>query len=174
MTRIVLDPSANAGFPQHLQIKHRPLADPLRFEKLTLAFELLDTLLQLGLDTFQGELKLLLTRDEMLGRINLQRGAIEQDLTGHRIDVNDAFDLVTPELDPCRHFFVGRENLDRVPAYPEFTPGKVIIVSLVIDVSQPAQQLIAIPGLANLNADSRLIVFFRLAKTIDARYRSNN
>ena len=39
LSGIVLDPAAEARFPQHLDVKIRPLRDPLRFDQLIFRFE---------------------------------------------------------------------------------------------------------------------------------------
>ena len=74
---IVLDPGAEARFPQHLDVKIRPFRDPLRLDQLILPPEVADPLLQLLFYIITGNVDLILGNHIMRRRKDrdmLQRG----------------------------------------------------------------------------------------------------
>ena len=54
VARVVLDPVAVADLPDHLEVEHRPLVQPLGLEELALVLEERAALFELGLDRLDG------------------------------------------------------------------------------------------------------------------------
>ena len=77
----------------------------------------------------------------MGGREHEHLGHLVEHLAGHRVDPEDALDLVAPELDSDDGLLVGREHLQRVPPDPELPPHEVDLVSLILDVDEALDRL---------------------------------
>ena len=107
---------------------------------------------QLGADVAERPLELFGGGDEVLGRVDVGAGALDQHLAGERVELDDALDLVAPELDAHGDIFVGREDLERVAAHAEGAAQEVHVVAVVLDVDQVAQQLVALDQVAPLRS----------------------
>src|SRR5437868_1793531 len=70
MAGVVLDAVAVADLPDHLEVEHRPLVQPLRLEELPLRLQLAAIPGELGLDRFDGAARALARRDEVRFRID--------------------------------------------------------------------------------------------------------
>src|SRR5438876_1234577 len=94
--------------------------------------------------------------------------AFGQDLARQGIDLDDALDLVTPELDAHAQLFVGRVNLEGVAADAELAAREGGVVTLVLHVDQAADHLLALDALAALERLDEAAVLLRRAQAIDA------
>ena len=121
VARVVLDARAVADLAQHLEVERRPLPEARRLEGSTLGFELPGPDLGFGLDVADRHQQLVPRRDVVRGRVQVHLGALGQDLTGQRIDLDDPLDLVPEEIDPDHELAVRRLDLEHVTADPE--PG---------------------------------------------------
>ncbi len=102
VARIVLDPVADAGGLQHLQIEVGALFQPLRLQQLALADELVEPHLQLGLDALD---RLLHRR----ARGDVVAVGVDADLlesvglgAGQRVEFGDRFQLLAEEAKTAR------------------------------------------------------------------------
>ena len=129
-------------------------------------------LLQLGLDVLHGKLELLVGRDEVLGGVNLDVGALPQQLAGEGVELDDALDLVAPELDAHGHLVLVRgHDLQRVPPHTEVAPRHVVVVALVLHVHELADQAAAAALLALPDVGHEALVLLGRAQAEDARDR---
>ena len=166
---VVLDPRAIADLQEHLDVVPRPRREPLGFEELALLLELLEPLLQLGLDRLDGALDPLLGQDEVLGGIDLHLLLLLDDRARGRVDDGEGLDLVAEQLDPEADLLVGRPELDDVPPDAELAAGEVDVVAVVLDVDEPQEHLVAVDDLAELERDHHLAVVVGRAQAVDAR-----
>ena len=173
-TGVVLDPGAVPDLAQHLQVVLRPELQPLGFEELPLVLEPLQTLPQLRLDPVEGRGHLLVGRHPVFGRPDGHGGLLGDHFGGQRVDLQDPLDLIAEELHPHRPVLVRREDLHDVAADPEPAPGEVDVVPLVLDVHEPAEDLVARPGLAGFDEEHDVLVVLGRAQAVDARDRRDD
>ncbi len=114
MARVVLDPGTVAHFLEHLDIVTGALFESLCFEHSVMALQVSQMFFKLALDVLQGCLEFLLWGDEVLGRIDLDLVAFTQNLSGQRLEFDNAVDSSSPELDAGTRT---RRTPERYPAY---------------------------------------------------------
>src|SRR5215510_9517730 len=148
MPRVVLDPGAGSGLPQHLEVEHRALSKPLSFEEPAVLLEPLDALLKLDLDVTQSQLELLARGYVVTGREDLQSVAPAEDLTGDRVELLDALDLVAEELDSIDLLLTRGHEVNDVSSDAEAQAAEVVVVALVEHLGQLAQEDLAPDRLA--------------------------
>jgi hypothetical protein len=66
-----------------------------------------------------------------------------------RIDAHYALQLIAKKFHAVSSFFAGRKNIYNIAAYAEGAAVKIYVVSLVLNISQLAQQFIAHTPLAS-------------------------
>ena len=168
MAAIVFDAVAVADLLQHFDIVAGTLADALGLEQFALALQRGDLLVELFLDIDDGFPDLILMRDEVLGREDLDLGIVVEDFAGEGVDFADAFDFVSPEADAQGVVAVGRLHLEHVAAHAEFGALEGGVVALVEDVDEVAQNLVAAYHLAYGELQGHLAVVLGAAQTVDA------
>src|SRR5260221_6256288 len=169
VSRVVLDAVTRARLAEHLEGEVRPLEQPLRLEQPAGVLELLGAHLELGLDVLDRFVQLLARRDEVPGRVDVDPVALGEDLARERVELRDALVLVAEELDAHREVFVGRMDLERVPAHPELAADKALVVPLVLDVDEMAEHGVPARGLALGEPDRDRAVVDGRAEAVDAR-----
>ena len=166
---VVLDPRAVADLQEHLHVVPRPRREPLGFEELALVLERLEPLVQLVLDRLDRPLDPLLGQDEVLGRVDVHLLLLFEDRAGQRVDHGEGLDLVAEQLDPVADLLVGRPELDDVAPDAELAALEADVVAVVLDVDELQEHLVAVDGLADLEADHHLAVVVGRAEAVDAR-----
>ena len=143
VARVVLDPRAEAELPDHLQVEGRPLAEARRLERPALLLQPGDALLHLGLDRADRRPQLVGRRDEVAGREDVDLRPLGQELAGQRVQLGDPLHLVAEELDPDEAVLRRRDQLQGVAADAE--PGALegLVVALVLEVDEVAQDGVA-------------------------------
>ena len=174
MARVVLDAVAVADLANHLEIEHRALVQPLRFEQLPFALELRAPLDQLRLDGLDRLLQPRARRDEVRLRIHRHAIVAAERLAGQRIERHQLVDLVAEEPDAQRRFLVRRIHLDDVAAHAERAAAELVIVALVLDLDELAQDLVAIHPLAALERQQHAVVRLGRAQAVDARHAGDD
>ena len=172
--RVVLDARAEADLAHHLDVVGRAHPQPLRLEQLALPLELGQPLRELGLDAGDRPLHPLRPGDVVGGREDVELLVLGEDLAGERVQGHQPLDLVAEHLDPDGVLLVHREDLDRVAADPEGAAGEGEVVAGVLDVDEPAQQLVAVELLADPQPDHPVDVLLRGAQAVDARHRGHH
>ena len=174
VTRVVLDARAEADLAHHLDVVRGAHLQPLRLEQLALPLQLGEPVDQLELDAADRTLHPLRAGDVVRGREDEQRLVLADDLAGDRVQRHQPFDLVAEHLDPDGELLVDREDLDRVAADPERAAGERQVVAGVLDLHEPAQQLVALDLVADPQLDHPVDVLLRGAETVDAGDRRDN
>ena len=168
MARVVLDAGAVAELAHHLEVEGRALAEPGAFEGATLGLEAADALLHLGLDVDDRLLELVLRRDVVGRRVDVDLLALGQELAGQRVELGDPLDLVAEELDPDERLLRGRLELEGVAADPEPGAGEGRVVALVLEVDEVAQDGVAPVLAAGPQLEHGRAVVDRGAEAVDA------
>ena len=89
-------------------------------------------------------------------------------LAGERIERDQLVHLVAEQLDAHRQLFVRRIHLDDVAAHAERAAREVVIVALVLDFHQLAQDALPIDPLAALQRQHQAVVRLRRSEAVDA------
>ena len=168
VSAVVLDAGARPDLAHHLDVVRRAHPQPLGLEQLALALELLQPLLELGLDRADRPLHALGACDVVGRREDVHLLFLVHDLTGQRVQGVDPLDLVPEELDPDRELFVDRDDLDRVAAHPERAAGEGEVVAGVLHADEPAQQVVALDPVTDLQPGHPVDVLLRGAEAVDA------
>ena len=174
VARVVLDAGAVAELAHHLEVERRALAEPGALEGSTLGLETGDPLLHLGLDVDDRFLELVLRRDVVGRRVDVDLLALGQQLAGQRVELGDPLDLVAEELDPDERLLRGGLELQRVAADAEAGPGERGVVALVLEVDQVAQDGVAPVLAAGPELEHGRAIVDRGAEAVDARHRGHD
>ncbi len=130
MARVVLDPVAEAHLLEHLEVVFRAHFQALRLEQAALRFQLDDPVLELVPNGGKRPVQFVGWGDELLRRKESDHAQLLARLAGEGIETRDRVDLVAKKLQPDRLLVGGRGiNLDHVAAHPEFSAGKLDVVS---------------------------------------------
>ena len=175
VARVVLDAGAVARLAQHLHVVAGPRLDALGLQQPALGPHVGQVPIELGLDVLDGKLELLVGRDEVLGGVYLHVVALAQQLAGEGVQLDDALDLVAPELDAHGHLVLVRgHDLQGVAAHAEVAPGHVVVVALVLHVDQLADQAAAAALLAPAHVGDEALVLLWRAQAEDAGDRRHD
>jgi hypothetical protein len=168
VARIVLDTVAVADFLQHLQIEQRALLEPLSLEELPFRNELPVEPVELLADRLDG-LERALARGDVVGLGEDRHPAhLPEFLAGQRVELGYAFHLVPEELDSDPEVVVAGDDLDDVPTDAERAPLQVVVVALVLDLDQLAEDLGAIHLGALVQVHQHPVIRFGRAEAVDA------
>ena len=107
-------------------------------------------------------------RDVVARRVDVDLLALGEELAGQRVDLGDPLDLVAEELDPDQGLLRRRLELEGVAADPE--PGALegLVVALVLEVDELAEDGVAAVRAALPEADDGRAVVDRRAEAVDA------
>src|SRR5262245_2657595 len=167
MTRVVLDTVAVADLPNHFQIEHRALVEPLRLEQLPFRFEQAAIPRELLLNRLHRLLGPIARGHEV--RLRIDRNLVEttNDLAGQRVEPGELVYLVAKQSDAQRVLFVRRHDLDDVAANAERAAPEFGVVALVLNFNQLAEDLIPPDPLAHLKRQQHPVVRLRRSETVD-------
>ena len=169
MTGVVLDPVAVADLADHLQVEHRPLVQPLRLERAAVPLQVRPVRLELGLDRVHRPQRRLARRDEVGLRIDGDPIVAAARPSRQRIEGDELVHLVAEQLDADAVVLVRREHFDRVAPHAESAAVEFVIVALVLDLDQLAEDGVAIDPLPALQRQQHPVVRLRRSEAVDAR-----
>ena len=172
--RVILDPRAIANLKEHLDIITRTSPEPLGFEQLAVLLELFQTLLQFVLDRLDRTLDALLRQHEVLGRVDVHFLLLLDHRAGCRVDDGEGLDLVAEKLDPVADLFVGGPEFHHVAPDAELAAREVDVISVVLDVDEPQEHLIAVDDLPDVEPDHHLAIILGRAKPVDRGHASDD
>ncbi len=134
---VVLDAGAVARLAQRLEVVVRALLEPRRLQDLALRAQLAAARSRSSISmSLHRRLELVVRRDEVLRRVDVDRVALGEQLAGQRVDLDDALDLVAEEVDAHRQLLVRRLDRDAVAAHAELAAHEVHVVALVLHVDE--------------------------------------
>ena len=99
---------------------------------------------------------------------------VADQLAGQRVEVLQALDLVAEQHRPERRLLVGREDLQRVAPHAERAAPERLVVAVVLERDELAQQLVAIDHVALHQHLAVVVVGLRRAEAEDARHRGDD
>ena len=144
VARVVLDAVAVAHVLEHLEVVGRALREALGLEQLVGRLELGHA----GLELLRDGLE----RVGHLGPLGHVVGGgpdgdgveLAHELARHGVDLGDELDLVAEEGDAQGVLGVGREDVDGVAAHAEGAAREVVVVAVVLDVDELADEVVAL------------------------------
>ncbi len=172
--RVVLDAMAVANLVDHLEVEHRPLVDTLGLEQLPFGLEGRPVLDQFRLDGLDGSLRALARRHEVRLGENGHLVVPFQRLAGQRIERDQLFHLVAEQLNPDTQLFVRGIDVHDVAPHAEGPPAELVIVSLVLDLDELAEDLVAPDRLAALERQHHAVIRLGRPQTINARHTGDD
>src|SRR5205809_1290168 len=99
---VILDAGAKAHLLEQLDVVARALLEPLRLEQLGVAAERAEALVELGANTNQRALEILLRRHVVTGGVDRDARDSGEELPAQRVDLRNRLDFVAEELHPQR------------------------------------------------------------------------
>ncbi len=174
--RIVLYAVAIADGVDHLDVEECPLRHPLRFDKLSLLFQLLLPPLELFVDSGDGAFFLPGGQDVMRLRVDRKPGQVftaRAHFSGQRIDLPQSVHLISPHLDAVALIFVRRIDFDHVAAHPKRAAPQ-ILAAFVLNLDQPPQQRFPRRLLPLLQHHQHPVIRFWRPDAVNARNAGHN
>src|SRR6185436_15205320 len=115
-------------------------AEPLRFEKFVVPFEIFDSVFELGPDRLQRAIQLVCRSHELLRRKKCDYAERFARMAGEGIKARDRVDFIAKKFQAHR-FLVGGGgiNLDHVAANTKLSARERNVVALVKHVDQAAE-----------------------------------
>ena len=110
----------------------------------------------------------------MLGREDVDLADLLQHLAGQRVDLADALHVLAEQLDTVGSLAIGRLHFQCVAAHPEPAALQDLVVALVVDVHQLAQQLVAAHLVAQPQMHHLAAVILGAAQSVDRRHRRDD
>ena len=174
VTRVVLDPGAEADLAHHLEVEHRPLPKARRLQLPTFGAQLPYPHFHLRLDVGDRH-KELVARRHVVGRgIEVHVAAFRLHLTGEGVDLHDPLHFVAEEVDPHDVLAVRRLHLQHVSAHAEPRACERRVVALVLEVHEVAEDAVAAVSAPYLEADHGGSVVDRSTEPVDAAHRRDD
>ncbi len=173
--RVVLDPRAEADLAQHLHVVLGALAQAVRLEQLALLLQDRAALVELAPDLGHRLLEPALL--DVVVRRRPDGDVLEvvlDQLARQRVEVLQALDLVAEQHRPERGLLVGREDLQRVAADAERAAPERLVVAVVLQRDELAQQLVAVDVAALDEHLAVRVVGLGRAEAEDARDRGHD
>ena len=174
MARVVLDAVAVADLADHLEVEHRPLVQALGLEQPPFLLEVAATFGQLFLDRLDRLLGPLARRHEVRLRIDGGLVVPVKRLAGQRVEGGQRVHVVAEQLDAQSSLFVRRVHLDDVAADAERAAAEIVVVALVLNLDQLAQDLFAGDALSALERQQHAVVGLRRSEAVDARHAGDD
>src|SRR3954452_8206383 len=169
MAGVVLDAGAVAELAHHLEVERGPLTQPRGFERPPLCLEAGDPLLHLRLDVDDRLAELVLRRDVVRRRVDVDFLPLGEELAGQRVELGDPLDLVAEELDPDERLLRGGLELERVTADAEPRALEGRVVALVLEVAELPQHRVATVLAPDTKPKNGAAVVDGGAEAVDAR-----
>ena len=143
--RVVLDAGAEADLAQHLHVVLRALAQAVRLEQLALLLQDRAARVELAADLGHRVLELALLDVVVRGGPDGDvLDVVADQLARQRVEVLQALDLVAEEHGPEGRLLVGGEDLQRVAAHAERAAAERLVVAVVLERDELAQELVAV------------------------------
>ncbi len=174
VARVVLDARAHPDLAQHLEVVRGAHPEALRLEQLLLALELGEAVPELVLDAGDGLLQAGARRDVVRRGEQDEPLELTDDLTGHRVDLDDAFDLVAEQLEPHRVLLVRGVHLDRVAAHPELVAREREVVALVLQLDEAGEDRALLALLPLVDDEALPLVLVGSTEPIDRGDRGDD
>ena len=174
MPRIVLDSIRESHGLEHLEVVVASLLQALRLKKFVLGLKLGDALLALFSDALESSFYLGLLSHVVRGRPYRDGLVFAQDLAGNLIDLSNKLNLVAKELKAQRMLGIRRIDIDDIPAHTERSARQVVIVSIVLDIDERMDEVVALERNLLIDVRSEARIVLGRTDAVDARYRRDD
>ena len=169
MHGIVFDAGAVAVFPQGFDIEVGPLLKALRFQKLVVGVEILESLLQLRFDLIARPQHLIMAAGIAAGREDVVELVGVEQVSGQRIDLGDPFDLIAEHLDADVELVgIARGHIDHITPHPQGSPGLIHVIAAVLQIHKAADQCIPVIAFPHPEGEEHVLVLGGVARGVDA------
>jgi len=166
--RVVFDAVAETHLLKHLQVVVRAHADALGFKELPLRLKLRHAQIELALDAGDGRVEFVARGDVLVGRIEVELVQLARDGTGERIHLDDALNVVAPELDAQRELAVRGHDVDHVATHPEAPAFQIVVVALIEILHEPFQEALPSDRQTGAQLDAHGREILRRSEAVDA------
>ena len=170
MTRIIFNSRTEAHLLHHFQIVFGAHLEPLCFQQLALRFKRGNPLPELLTNRENRPLHFLGRRHELFAGVHGYTGQSLVSFACQRLEASNPLDLVSKELDAQSIFRISRTKLDRIPTHTKMSAAELDIVSIILDIYQPQQELLARDFLPNMQRHYHRFIVFFAANAVYARY----
>ena len=162
MARIIFDAGAVAHLLHHLQIIISALLQTLCLQQPAMLIQLIKALVQLLANIIHSAFKILTTRNIVARRENCYMIALRQNLACQHIKFHNAVNLVIEHFNAHSLFTVGRRNnLNHITAHTEGTALEINIITIVLNLHQLMQNLLAVDNLPQAQRQHHIIILLR-------------
>ena len=168
-------PAQRAGRGDHLEVEIGALLEPLRLEQPPFGLQFLQPLGKLVADRLHRLLERRAGRHIVRVGIDLDAVEARDLLAGQRIELGDLLDLVAEEADPPGGvLIVRREDFEVVAAHPEIAAREGLVVALVLQRDELADDLALVLGRALLQAEGHRRIGLDRADAVEAGDRGDD
>ncbi len=169
--RVILDTAAITQFTHHFDIVVDALLEPLRLDQLVVAIQFLQALLQFLLDIRNHAENDFARRRVVSFRVDRHALDAAADLAGERVEITQAFHLGIEQLDAHRLALrIRRVHVDDLAAHAVSAALQLEIVSLVLQLGEPAQDAALIDFVAHHQVQQHLQIGIGITETINRRH----
>ncbi|MNM65456.1 hypothetical protein D3C81_769030 [compost metagenome] len=175
VARVVLDALAEAQLGEHFEIEAGTLLQPLRLDQPVFLVEELQPVAQFVLDRLDRAQHGLARRHVVARRVDREARDLLFHAAGQRIEELQRLHFVVEHLQPHRHLGVfRREDVDGVAAHAERAALEIGLVAGVLHGNQARDHVALADLVAGPQSENHLVVFVRVADTIDRRDRCHD
>ncbi len=167
-------PEQKPTLAHHLHVVGRPHAETLRLEELPSVLEMLQPLMEFGLDAGERSDHAFLRCDVVARRIHPEFLQLVDHFSGERVHLKNPLDLVAPVLNAIERLLVRGKDLECVALHAELPPDQVHLVALILDVDEATDRRVQRELHALHESEELTFVLFRRTETVDRRDRRDD
>ncbi len=168
VARIVLNPSAGANLAHHLQVVGGAHPQPLSLKQFSPFLKPLHPVFHLFLNGGYGALHALLPRHIVAGREHVHSIHGPDHVPRKRVQDRDGINFVAKKFNPDRQFLIHGDDLHRVPTNTKGAARELHVVTHILHLNEPLQQLIAPHLLPDFQLQHPRHILFRGAQAVNA------
>ena len=175
MSGIILDAGTESGLPEHLDIKIRPLRDPLCLDQLVFALEKLHPLLHLFFNIVAGCLDLLLRDYVMRCREDCYMVQLCVDFPCQRLHLGDPVNLISEKFDADQIVSaLCRVHFHYISPDTESCTLDIHIITVVLNVDQLPEHFIPVLHHSGAQRYDQILIFVRASQSIDTGHAGHH
>ena len=175
MSGIILDSRTEACLPHHLYIKIRTLRYSLCFQKLSFTLKVSNLLFQLFFDRPDSRFHPFFGNYIMGCRKDCHMTDLINNLSRQNIYLCNSFHFVPKKLySKCNFFRICREYLQHITMYPECSPLKIHLVTVILDIDKLTDDIIPVLLHTRSQRNYHLLIVDRRTQTIDTGYTGDD
>jgi len=168
VARVVLDAGAKAHLFHHLEVVFGAHLDALGLEELAVFLKPDDAFAQFLADGEGGDLELVVGGDELFGGEDGDGGEVFDFVAGEGFEAGEALDLLAEKFEAQAVLAPGGTDLHGVAANAEVAALEGDVVAGILEIDEPAEELVAGEGAADGDGDDHGGVVLLAADAVDA------